>query len=474
MKDKHSLVPDFAKLHIAVLGDVMLDSYWSGNAERVSPEAPVPVVKVDSKQYASGGAANVARNITALGAKCTLIGVVGDDNTGEILQQILVDKKINNKLLVASGKTTQKLRVQSSGQQLLRIDFEEKASSTTHGDLLDRLQAILQDIDILILSDYAKGVLSEPQQFIKLAKAAGIPVLVDPKNKNSTLYSGATVLTPNWKEYSALVPHAADDVELEYATTIRKDCNVDAILITRGPLGMSLVTDKIQHIQTEAQEVFDVTGAGDTVIAVLALGLASGLDYFSSAKLANTAAGIVVSKHGAATTSISELFDALKNVDLEGAVVTVEQCVKLLEPLRQSGKKIVFTNGCFDILHPGHIKYLEAAAKLGDCLVVALNSDDSVRRLKGEARPLNNLAARSACVSGLRSVDWVVSFGEDTPLEVIKRISPHVLVKGGDYNREDIIGADFVLDGGGSVKVIDFVAGFSTTTLLEKIDKRGG
>jgi D-beta-D-heptose 7-phosphate kinase / D-beta-D-heptose 1-phosphate adenosyltransferase len=474
MNESSVLSKGFSNVHIAVLGDVMLDSYLVGDTNRVSPEAPIPIVKVNSQRDVLGGAANVARNIVALGAKCTLLGAVGNDSCADKICDLLDEHAINNLLVRCDMKTTHKTRVLSSGQQLLRMDFEQDAPKEAEKQLLEFLQSIFAKVDILILSDYRKGVLNDPQLFINAARSAGVKVLVDPKRSDISLYKNADIITPNWSEYSALVQHLSDnDDQLKHAVALRDQANIGAMLVTRGADGMNIVTESLHHIPTRAQEVFDVSGAGDTVIATLALGLAAGISLVKSAELANAAAGLVVKKVGTATLSMPELRFAVLKVDSELSLISASCVADYAAALRAEGKKIVFTNGCFDILHPGHIRYLTESAKLGDVLIVALNDDESVQRLKGSSRPLNTLEGRATCVAGLRPVSWVTSFSEDTPLEIIKLIMPDVLVKGGDYTADQVVGADEVLQRGGRVELIDFVDGFSTTTLVEKITKQG-
>lgn len=478
MKEYHLKVPDYCKLKVAVLGDVMLDRYWEGAVKRISPEAPVPVLSVGSQRDALGGAANVARNIVASGAQCCLLGAVGDDAAGEALRVMVTEIGIEDNLLPALSQTTLKVRIVGGKQQLIRADFEDKVEDASgnldqlDARLLQQLKSLLPQLDVLILSDYAKGVLRNPQPYIQAARDAGVPVLVDPKIMNPEVYSGATVLTPNWLEYTTMLglPDSAN-FDLKLAQKMRVEANLQALLVTRGKLGMSLVTDDgVETIKTKAREVFDVTGAGDTVIAFMALGVASGQVLADACFLANMAAGIVVSKLGAATVSVSELRHALQqSLDPGSAVVNLEQCKMMLDQERERGNRIVFTNGCFDLLHPGHVRYLEQARQLGDRLVVGVNDDKSVQRLKGSPRPMNPLDARMACLAGLRAVDWVLPFSEDTPLQLIEYLQPDILVKGGDYKVEDVVGGDFVTSRGGEVKTLPFVEGFSTTVLIDRI-----
>lgn len=469
-------LPSFEKARILTVGDVMLDRYWHGEASRISPEAPVPVVKIDKINERPGGAGNVALNVRALAAEVFLLGMIGQDHHGDVLNQKLQAAGVNCQWLYQKGlPTTTKLRVISRQQQLIRLDFEEIEINLNQEQLLAHYQALLPDIDVVILSDYGKGLLHQPQSLIKLARQMGKPILIDPKSKDFRIYQGATLLTPNLKEFEAVVGHCHDENALvSRGLQLIAEYDLSALLITRGADGMTLLQPGLaeQHFPAHAREVFDVTGAGDTVIAVLATSLASGADLAFATSLANRAASITVAKLGAATVSVPELRRALSRDSSLGTGVLNEAQLKLArEDARAHHEKVVMTNGCFDILHAGHIAYLEQAKALGNRLIVAVNDDDSVRRLKGENRPINSLERRMAVLAGLGAVDWVVSFSEDTPQRLISEILPDVLVKGGDYQVDQIAGSREVLAHGGTVKILTYVDGCSTTQIVNQIQQ---
>jgi len=467
------ILPAFAKARVLVAGDVMLDRYWSGSTGRISPEAPVPVVKIARDQSRAGGAANVALNLAALGVATTALGVVGDDADGALLAEALTAAAITPQLLQGRAPTIAKLRVMSRNQQLLRMDFEERLDAAGAFDrpaLIARFTAALADTDAVILSDYGKGTLADVAALVTTARAASKPVLIDPKGTDWSPYAGATLLTPNLSEFEAVVGRCADDADLiAKAEALRAKLNLAALLVTRSERGMTLIEPGRPplHLPTAAREVFDVTGAGDTVIATLAAALAAGSSLAEACRLANAAAGITVGKLGAATVSPAELMAALGHIS-DGSVLDEDTLVTHIESLKALGKTVVMTNGCFDILHTGHVRYLEAARALGDVLIVAVNTDDSVKRLKGPTRPLNTCVDRMAVLAALRCVDFCVAFAEDTPARLIGRVLPHKLVKGGDYQPQDIAGYEDVTAAGGQVLALDFHDGYSTTRLIEK------
>ncbi len=467
------ILPPFAKARVLVTGDVMLDRYWSGSTSRISPEAPVPVVKIAVDEARPGGAANVALNLAALGVTTTALGVVGDDADGAMLAASLRTAHITPDLLKGTAPTIAKLRVMSRNQQLLRMDFEERldaAGAFDRAALRSRYEAALADADVVILSDYGKGTLADVAALVAAAVAQGKPVLIDPKGTDWSPYAGATLLTPNLSEFEAVVGKCLDDADLmAKAEALRAKLDLAALLVTRSERGMTLIQPGHAplHLPTAAREVFDVTGAGDTVIATLAAALAAGATLADACRFANAAAGITVGKLGAATVSPAELLAAMGNV-AAGSVLDEDLLVIHIEALKKSGKTVVMTNGCFDILHTGHVRYLEAARALGDVLIVAVNSDDSVKRLKGPTRPLNTCVDRMAVLAALRCVDFCVAFCEDTPARLIGRVLPQKLVKGGDYKPEDIAGYDEVTAAGGQVLTLDFHAGYSTTQLIAK------
>ena len=469
-------VPDFSKLKVLVAGDAMLDEYWFGDTARISPEAPVPVVRQRSAEQRPGGAANVALNVAALGARSTLAAVVGQDERGAVLMRALEQRGVRCELFRSPTlPTIHKLRVLARSQQLLRIDAEHslEACADEFGSLYERL---VRQADTVILSDYGKGTLCRVEELVAAAVAAKIPVLVDPKGTDFKRYRNAYALTPNRSEFEAVVGRCSDEADLlRKGEALRKDLDLDLLLVTRGEQGMTLFEQDAEPLTlpTQAREVFDVTGAGDTVIALLGAGVAAGLTAADAAALANLGAGIVVGKIGAATASRSELQRALHSQGSGGrGLVELPELVGLVAEAKARGERVVFTNGCFDILHAGHVSYLEEAKSCGDRLVVAVNDDDSVRRLKGASRPVNSLADRMAVLAGLASVDWVVPFSEDTPAELVAKVVPDVLVKGGDYRVEQIAGGDTVLKNGGEVRVLGFKPGRSTSALIDAL-KRG-
>lgn len=464
----------FAKAKVLVLGDVMLDRYWFGATNRISPEAPVPVVRVQNNEERAGGAANVAMNISALNVPVCLLGLIGQDETGIALTKLLEKQHIHcNFVELPTHPTITKLRILSRHQQLLRLDFEENFHDVDSASLLNNLSSVITDYGALVLSDYGKGTLNQVQQMIQIARQAHIPVLIDPKGTDFERYRGATLLTPNLAEFEAVVGHCHSEQELiEKGLKLIQTFELEALLVTRSEKGMTLLRpgQPAYHLPTEAKEVFDVTGAGDTVISVLAIALADGRSMEEACYLANVAAGIVVGKLGTSTVSTVELENVIHGRTENGFGIMSEQALKQAVQLAKNrGEKIVMTNGCFDILHPGHVSYLENARKLGDRLIVAVNSDESVKRLKGQSRPINELASRMAVLAGLSSVDWLVSFNEDTPQRLISEILPDLLVKGGDYKPEDISGSQEVWANGGEVQVLNFENGCSTSNVIAKI-----
>ncbi|GGO63836.1 bifunctional D-glycero-beta-D-manno-heptose-7-phosphate kinase/D-glycero-beta-D-manno-heptose 1-phosphate adenylyltransferase HldE [Bowmanella pacifica] len=467
-------IPDFSKASVLVVGDIMLDRYWSGSTARISPEAPVPVVRIGQNEERPGGAANVALNLAALGAEVTLVGMTGQDEAAGILQRKLSCMDINCQFEQVPGlDTITKLRVLSRNQQLIRLDFEQSFAQQDKTALLAKVRELLAEHDLLLLSDYDKGCLSDVSGLIALARQAGKPVVVDPKGSDFGKYAGASLLTPNMSEFQQIVGDCSDEAVLvEKAKELVTGLQLDALLVTRSEQGMTLITpgQRELHLPAKAKEVYDVTGAGDTVIATLAASVASGCSWAEASVLANAAAGIVVGKLGTSTVSVSELAMTVGMEQHAGRGVMTEQQINMaVEAARLRGEKVVMTNGCFDILHAGHVSYLENAAQLGDRLIVAVNDDDSVRRLKGEGRPVNLVERRMSVLAGLASVDWVFAFSEDTPQRVISDILPDVLVKGGDYQVEQIAGAKEVLANGGEVKILNFEDGVSTTGIIKKI-----
>ncbi len=469
------IVPSFENSAVLIVGDVMLDRYWHGNTGRISPEAPVPVVRIQDIEERVGGAANVALNLAALQGLPVLMGVTGDDEPGEKLEKLLAAAGVECRFAKSlTHPTITKLRVISRNQQLIRLDFEEAFDMAGAFDtevMLEVFDKALDNTKVVVLSDYAKGTLGDTRNMIRLARAKQRPVLVDPKGSDFEPYRGATLLTPNLSEFEAIVGSCADDsVLVERAENLRASFDLDALLVTRSENGMTLIEPGKAplHLPTEAREVYDVTGAGDTVIATLAAAIAADLDMPSAAALANLAAGVVVGKLGTATVSPAELRRAAhsRHQDERG-IMDEDALLEHISDARAHGETVVMTNGCFDILHPGHVRYLKAAGELGDWLIVAVNSDDSVRRLKGNSRPINDVNHRMEVLAGLASVDWVVPFEEDTPARIISKLLPDVLVKGGDYKAENIVGYEVVTSNGGQVIILDFHDGFSTTSIIE-------
>lgn len=467
-------MPRFDKAQVLVVGDLMLDRYWQGPTSRISPEAPVPVVKVEQHEDRPGGAANVALNVTALGAGVSLVGLVGEDEAGSALEKQLQSARVNCAFSKTSGEPTiTKLRVISRHQQLIRLDFEEPFSNDYADQIADATEPLLSNVGVIVLSDYGKGTLSDCQRLIQQAKAQNVAIMVDPKGSDFARYRGATLLTPNLSEFEAIVGPCKTEEELvRRGKDLAKELALDALLVTRSEQGMTLIrVDKDElHFPARAREVFDVTGAGDTVISTLAAALAAGEDLPNAVALSNIAASIVVGKLGTAAISAPELRRAVsKEQGAEKGVVSEEQLLISLADARAAGESIVFTNGCFDILHAGHVGYLEQARAQGDRLVLAINSDESVSRLKGPGRPINPVERRMAVLSGLEAVDWVLYFDEDTPERLLEQVRPDVLVKGGDYGIDGVVGGEFVSSYGGEVRVLSFLDNCSTTAIVEKI-----
>lgn len=468
-------IPPFEKAKVLVVGDVMLDRYWYGDVHRISPEAPVPVVGVNSSEDRPGGAANVALNCNDLGATVTLIGCIGCDLNGDLLLRSLESTRIKPVMYRdASLSTITKLRVIGLHQQLMRLDFEKPRYQIPTSWLLSTFEAHVKESDIVILSDYAKGTLIDSLKLIEIANRYDKPILVDPKSKDFSCYKGATIITPNRGELELVVGTWRSEEELETSVhALMESIQIQALLVTRGEHGMSLFLSKQKsglHLPAHSHEVYDVTGAGDTVIAVLASSLAIDIPIEEAVELANLGASIVVEKLGAATVTPYELRRTL--YQLHGAwhgMLTEDELCKAVNSARQLGEKIVFTNGCFDILHVGHVNYLSQAKKLGDRLIVAVNDDHSVKRLKGSLRPINSLEKRVSVLSALSSVDWVIPFSDDTPERLLHMLRPNVLVKGGDYQLHEVVGANVVHSYGGEVKVLAHHPNVSTTLLLNQI-----
>lgn len=464
----------FASASVLVVGDVILDRYWSGPVARISPEAPVPVVRVVASEDRPGGAANVAMNVASLGARVTLIGVTGTDEAASRISEILERRGVRCALTPVPGLTTvTKLRVLSQHQQLIRLDFEDPVLAREPEEPFQDYRAYLPEAAVVILSDYAKGCLQGVERLIQAGRDLGKPVIVDPKGRDFARYGGATVVTPNLKEFQAVAGPCGSEAEIvDRARRLCADLDIQALLITRGEQGMTLVPryGEVTHLAAEAREVYDVTGAGDTAVAVLGTALAAGYELGRATALANTAAGVVVGKLGAASVTPTELEAGSQHALTHGeAVVTEEILLRFVDGARARGERIVMTNGCFDVIHAGHVRYLEEARRLGDRLIVAVNDDASVSRLKGPGRPVHPLAQRLSVLAGLRAVDWVVPFSEGTPRRLICRVVPDVLVKGGDYTLEQIVGSDCVMARGGRVVTLGYLSGCSTSRIVEQL-----
>ncbi|MEM6580027.1 MAG: bifunctional D-glycero-beta-D-manno-heptose-7-phosphate kinase/D-glycero-beta-D-manno-heptose 1-phosphate adenylyltransferase HldE [Pseudomonadota bacterium] len=467
--------PRLNQASVLVVGDVMLDRYWEGPAARISPEAPVPVVKVEQVSEYPGGAGNVALNLATLGCGASLLAPSGDDTDADVLESVLGAASVDTQLLRNKAhKSTVKLRVMSRQQQLIRLDFEEPAAESMPAVTSESLKPLLDGVGAVVLSDYAKGALANVQDLLAVCRKRGVPVLVDPKGSDFARYRGAHVLTPNLLELESVVGHCEHESELvARAGQLITELDLQALLVTRGEAGVTLLRkDQPElHLPAYAREVFDVTGAGDTVIATLAAGIASGTSLETSAALANLAASIVVAKAGTATVSEPELRQAMLLAHgFDRGSLTIEQLELAVLDARKRQERIVFTNGCFDVLHAGHVAYLEQARQLGDRLVVAVNSDESVERLKGAGRPINPVDRRMAVICGLEAVDWVVAFEQDTPHDLLSMLKPDVLVKGGDYEgKESVVGWEIVEAYGGEVQVLDYVTGVSTSKIVDQL-----
>ncbi|MYA31636.1 MAG: bifunctional D-glycero-beta-D-manno-heptose-7-phosphate kinase/D-glycero-beta-D-manno-heptose 1-phosphate adenylyltransferase HldE [Gammaproteobacteria bacterium] len=471
------MIPDYSKAHILVAGDVMLDEYWLGTATRISPEAPAPVVRVESRDYRPGGAANVACNLAGLGAQVTLLGIVGKDDEAEALDAAMRGAGVTCEWLHSESRpTVRKLRVLSRNQQVIRLDRETPFGADDASRLMVRYAELLAGCSAVVLSDYAKGSLADAGTLIEAARAGGTPVLVDPKSTDFGTYRGAGLLTPNRAEFEAALGGSGETPE-EMASRAQRVCSlleIGSMVVTLGDQGLLVApaAGPSRHMPARTREVYDVTGAGDTVTAVLAAGLAVGAELEDSAHLANVAAGVVVRRVGVAPIRLRDLAEELREPGTAGsAIVDAAEAAAIGRRLRDSGRTLVMTNGCFDLLHAGHTACLAEARALGDRLMVAVNDDQSVRRLKGGSRPLVPLDQRMAVLAALGSVDWVVPFGEDTPAALIEEVGPLVLAKGGDYKPEEIAGGDAVERLGGRVVVLPYRDGLSTTTLLERLTR---
>lgn len=466
------------KPNVLVIGDLMIDHYLWGSCDRISPEAPVQVIDVKKETTVLGGAGNVISNLVSLGAKVNVMSVVGNDDTATQLKHMLDEQGAKSFLIEQKGrKTSKKSRIMASHSQVVRYDHESKndISFDSVKKLYSKLQEKINAYDIILLSDYGKGVLTNDftKKIIEYANKNDVKVIVDPKGKDYSKYSGAYLLTPNKKEaeLASGIEIENDDNLKEALQTIKDVANLEVSVITLSENGISILEDKEVIVKpTVAREVYDVTGAGDTVLASLGFALSLGQDIYSSVEFANLAAGVVVGKLGSATVSLDEIEEyqaSLHKSSIELGIKTFKEVKKISARLREKGKKVVFTNGCFDILHKGHVSYLNTAKSFGDVLILGLNSDKSVRKLKGETRPINPEEDRAYILSALECVDYVVIFDEDTPYELISKVKPDILVKGADYEGKEVVGSDIAKE----TKLVEFINGKSTTSTIKKIRK---
>ena len=465
---------NLSKAKILIVGDIMLDQYWLGDSARISPEAPVPIVNIREMSNRLGGASNVAMNVSALGASVTLIGIAGNDENADKLEALLQGTNIHSKIIRKDNfKTLTKLRAVSRNQQLLRLDFENENYITDTADVVSTFSNLINDYDVAIISDYGKGTVNQVEEIIKIASKNNKKVVIDPKGDDYKKYYNASVITPNFSEFQQIVGPCEDEAEIESkATELCNGLSLDALLITRSEKGMSLfIRGKPPfHIPTEAKEVYDVTGAGDTVVALLASALAADFSLEDAVKAANLGAGVSVSKFGTVSVTIDELKTSLyMRTSLGKSITDLNELKQKVLIAKQNNEKIVFTNGCFDLLHHGHVACLRDAKSQGDRLVVAINDDDSVKRLKGESRPVCGIHNRVAVLEELNCIDWIIPFSEDTPLELIKALQPDIFVKGGDYKKEELAEYSLVTSYGGEVVISPYIKGCSTTTIIESI-----
>ncbi len=464
---------------VLVIGDVMLDKYIWGEVERVSPEAPVPVVRASHNSEQPGGGANVAMNIAGLGARATVLGFAGADDDGQRLQESLARAGVEAALVRAPEfPTISKLRILGGNQQMLRLDIERRGTlaSGAYAELMSEAVRLIPEADAIVLSDYAKGVLTEAvcRQVLDEARRHGVPVLVDPKTPDFRRYRGATTISPNLNELTVAIPGLGRDLDVLFPAAQKRlrEWELEYLVVTLGEKGIAVVREEsITLAPAVARQVFDVSGAGDTVIAVLALSLAAQVPIESAVRLANVAAGVVVSKVGTVPIQKAELIGALSTtvaLHAEEKILSRDRLLGRITAWRAAGERIAFTNGCFDLLHVGHLAVLEQARREADRLVVGLNTDQSVGKLKGASRPVVGERERAQVLAALAAVDAVVLFGEETPLNLVAEIRPDVLVKGGDYSDDNIVGANEVRSWGGRVKIVPLLAGVSTTELIAR------
>lgn len=467
-----------------VVGDIMLDKYWHGSATRISPEAPVPVLKVNNTDNRLGGAANVAKNLVALGCQVTLLGAIGNDESGKIILDLLQTHQVPHQVrTIENFSTITKLRVLCKHQQMIRLDHEDELEALDLENLktiYDVFATEISNFDMLVLSDYAKGVLYNPRPYIEVANAFGIPVIIDPKSTDFSLYRGAAIVKPNLVEFEKIVGKSATlDIMVDKARDLLKQHSIGCLIITRGGDGMTLVPSvgEATHLPALSSDVYDVTGAGDTVLAVLAAGVSSGLDLMQVTYLSTVAAGLVVSKVGTSSVLLQELKNALKQTDhLPLGIIPEAELRNVIKQSQERGEKVVFVNGCYDFIHYGHIRYLEKARALGDRLIVGVNTDASVKRLKGPDRPMYNEQQRMEVLAALKAVDWVVMFDEDRPGRLVESLNPNIIAKGDEHFKSiDEIpaaeGVGHVLRNGGSVHLISRTPDCSSSKMIEFVNE---
>ncbi len=469
-----NVLDNFLNAKILVVGDIIYDKYWFGDVNRISPEAPIPILKFQREEMRLGGAANVAANVVALGGNAMLIGCVGDDIEGKKVEKELNQLGISNKLIFLKNQITIiKQRIISQLQHIVRIDFDNGYKEVSDTNLFQLISENINNYNVIILSDYGKGTLNSIKKIISLANSLGKIIIIDPKGNNFSKYENASILTPNFSEFINIVGlcNSEEQIILK-ANALCHKLKLDYLLLTRGAKGMTLISNnkKPLHIDAFTKDVFDVTGAGDTVLASLALGMSSGFSIKDALYFSNTAASLVVSKFGTSTVSLEDLKKVLtKKYIFKDKLLRRENLNKEIRTLKKRGKTIIMTNGCFDILHMGHIRYLKEAKALGDVLIVALNSDISIKIIKGIKRPINNEISRSEVLAALEFIDIITIFDEETPIEVIKVIKPNILVKAGDYKLNEIAGSDIVKKYNGQIKLLTYYEGYSTSNAIKKI-----
>lgn len=459
---------------ILIIGDILMDKYYVGDVKRISPEAPVPVVRINNTYCVLGGAANVARNLIGIECNPVVLGLIGNDENGKLVKKMFEDIKAENVLFPTLEATVTKIRILGNNQQIARLDFEKEFHSISRHEELLLTQAMekhIPEVDVVVVSDYGKGVCNEfvCKNAVELSSRYNKPIIIDPKGLDWHKYENATIVTPNLKELSDIYGKEVENIDKPInmaGECILNKYNIHSLLVTRSEKGMSFIDRQTSvHIPTDAKEVFDVSGAGDTVVATLAAALAANFSLHDAITLSNKAAGIVVGKIGTAPILYGELETGVLKRQNNKKVISADIIQETVQRLKDTNTKIVFTNGCFDILHRGHVSYLQEAKELGDILIVGVNSDDSVKRLKGPSRPINDESSRIVVLSALECVDYIMVFSDDTPLELIKTIRPDILVKGGDYAIEDVVGREFAKE----TVIIPFLEGFSSTSIIDKL-----